>query len=95
MAILDTGADQTLIPLRIALALGLRKVRDKQVFDANGRQQLQPVYVANIEFDGVLFNNLAVIGSAIPIALIGRDVLNQVALLDGPRRTYSLTNPAP
>lgn len=91
LAILDTGADQTQIPLRIALALRLRKLRDKPITDANGKEALQPVYAANISFDGVAFDNLPVIGSPLPIALVGRDVLNQVAVLDGPGLTFSLT----
>ncbi len=91
LAILDTGADQTQIPLDIALALRLRKLRHKPITDANGQQRWQPVYAAKIEFDGVAFDNLPVIGSAFPIALIGRDVLNQVAVLDGPQLTFSLT----
>ncbi len=91
LGILDTGADQTQIPLRIALALRLRKLREKPITDANSKQVLQPVYAANISFDGVTFDNLPVIGSPLPIALIGRDVLNQVAVLDGPRLTFSLT----
>ncbi len=91
LAILDTGADQTQIPLTIALALRLRKIRDKPITDSNGHQRLQPVYVAKIEFDGIVFGTLPVIATALPIALIGRDLLNQVAVLDGPRLTFSLT----
>lgn len=91
LAILDTGADQTQIPLNIALALRLRKLRDKPITDANGQRRWQPVYAAKIEFDGIAFDNLSVIGSPFPFALIGRDVLNQVAVLDGPRLTVSLT----
>lgn len=92
LAILDTGADQTQIPNRIALALRLRKLRDKKITDANGNQALQSIYAANISFDGIVFDNLPVIGSLFPIALVGRDVLNQVAVLDGPRLIFTLTS---
>jgi len=91
LAILDSGADQTQIPVRIALSLSLRKLRDKVIADANGKQQWQPVYAANIEFDGIMFDNIPVVGGPLSaIALIGRDLLNQVAVLDGPQLTFSL-----
>lgn len=91
LAILDSGADQTQIPLNVAVSLLLRKISDKAVNDANGQQQLQPIYAANLEFDSLRFDNIAVIGSPLRIALIGRDILNRLAVLDGPRLTYSLT----
>lgn len=90
-AILDTGADQTQIPLATALGLQLRKVRDKPITDANGQRQLQPVYVANLAFDGITFVNFPMVATPLRIALVGRDILNQVAVLDGPRLTYFLT----
>jgi predicted aspartyl protease len=90
LAILDTGADQTQIWIGMAQVLQLRKIRDKEITDANGQRVLQPVYVANLGFDGIVIGNLPVLATALRIALIGRDVLNQVAVLDGPQLTYSV-----
>jgi predicted aspartyl protease len=91
LAILDTGADQTQIPNHVVRAIQLRKVSDKPVTDANGREEWQPVYVANLSFDGSAFDRHVVVGTPLAIALIGRDILNRVAILDGPRLSYSLT----
>ena len=90
--LMDSGADQTQIPNATAQALRLRKLRDKDITDANGNRQSQPVYVSNLLFDGVTFTNVVVTGSPLGVALIGRDILNQVAILDGPRLTYTLEN---
>ena len=91
LALLDTGADQTQIPAGTAQTLKLRKIRDKQITDANGQKQVQSVYVANIKFDGVTFDNFPIVATPLQLALVGRDILNRVAVLDGPRLTYSLT----
>ena len=49
------------------------------------------MYVANVEFDGRSFPSLEVTGSPLPIALIGRDMLNTlVSEFDGPSLIYSL-----
>jgi len=93
-AILDTGADQTQIPIPVAQSLRLRKLREKEITDANGRRALQSVYGAQLGFDGVTFT-LPILSTPLPIALIGRDILNQVAVLDGPGLTYSLQPPPP
>jgi predicted aspartyl protease len=88
--ILDSGADQTQIPHATAQAARLRKVSDKRIFDANGNSHLQPVYVANVSFDGVTFSNMPVTATPLTIALVGRDILNQRVVLDGPGLTYTL-----
>src|SRR5213593_1624826 len=90
LGILDTGADQTQIPIATANAVVLRKLRDKLIMAADGQQGSHPVYAATLEFDGRTFVNLPVVGTHLPIALVGRDILNQVAVLDGPRLTYSV-----
>ena len=91
LAILDTGADQTQISLAIAHALGLRKIRDKKVTGTHGDTKCEPVYAANLAFDGLIFDSFPVVATSLPLALIGRDILNRVAVLDGPRQTFSLT----
>lgn len=95
-ALLDTGADYTQIPLRIARALGLRKVRERDVMDASGNRSKQPMFRADLELDGAMFRDQLVIGddrftpNGEPWGLIGRDILNAAVVLDGPRQHYTV-----
>lgn len=90
LGILDSGADQTQIPIATANAVGLRRIRDKLITAAGGQVESHPVFAASLEFDGRTFVNLPVVGTPLLISLIGRDILNQVAVLDGPHLTYSV-----
>jgi len=49
------------------------------------------MYAVDVEFNGLTLSACEVIGSQLPVALIGRNVLNQfVAEFDGPALRYSL-----
>lgn len=89
--ILDTGADYTQVPEAVARRLRLRPTGHRTFTNANNSQTTSRMYVANVEFDGRSFPSLEVTGSPLPIALIGRDMLNTlVSEFDGPSLIYSL-----
>lgn len=90
--IIDTGADGTHIPDAIAHALNLRPMSDIRVTGVEGRVELRPVYVADVEFEGFNFPACEIVGSRLSMALIGRDLLNElIARFDGPALDFGLT----
>jgi len=94
LALLDTGADLTQIPEVTAQVLQLEQVDVVPVTSSHGETVDRPVYVANLTFDGLAFPATWVVGDDYPLALIGRDVLNDlIAEFDGPARAYELQQP--
>lgn len=94
LALLDTGADLTQIPETIAQALQLEQVDVVPTTTARGDTADRPVYVANFRFEGFDFRTTWVVGDDYPIALIGRDVLNElIARFDGPALSFDLQRP--
>lgn len=91
LGILDTGADYTQVPETIANGLNLRPTGHRTFANADGSRTRSRLYLADVEFDGRIYRILEVTGSQLPIALIGRDILNGlVAEFDGPALSYSL-----
>ena len=94
LAILDTGADLTQIPVHIAQALNLEHVDDVPVVSAHGDEREKPVFVADLEFEGLRFELTSIVGDDYPIALIGRDILNDLdSTFQGPARRFFVTRP--
>ena len=92
--LLDSGADQTVIPKVTAQALALQKISEVIVEDANGGARAQDVFVTDMEFHGFAVRALPVAATDYPVILIGRDVLNDlVTELNGPGQTLTLTGP--
>lgn len=91
LGILDTGADYTQVPEAIASALSLRPTGHRMFRNADGSTTTSRLYVADVEFDGRTYPMLEVTGSQLPIALIGRDILNGlISEFDGPALNFSL-----
>ena len=89
--ILDTGADFTQLPQTVVRALQLTPVGDITITDANGNRQPRYIYLANVTFEGLDFPTTPVIGSDLPVVLVGRDILNALrATFDGPATTFTL-----
>ena len=94
LAILDTGADLTQIPETAAQGLQLEQVESMPTVGSHGDTKERPVYVANLTLGGFAFPVTWVVGDDYPVALIGRDVLNDlVARFDGPAQTFELHQP--
>ncbi len=85
-ALLDSGADATMIPVDELIAAGARYVEQRQMRGVVGESvrvnlYLTAVHIGNHEIHGIRAIGVAV-GSE---AIIGRDVLNQLeVMLNGP-----------
>src|SRR5712691_2977418 len=89
--LIDSGADQSVIPLLTAEALRLQKIDEVDVEDANGGSERRDVVVINFEFHGFTVAALPVAATDYPVMLIGRDVLSDlVTELNGPTETFTL-----
>jgi clan AA aspartic protease len=83
-ALVDTGADISVIPQHIARQLRLPFVRRIQVFGVDGSARFATVNSVEVEIPG--FQDLVEAVAFGNEALIGRDLLNRwVAHLDGPQ----------
>jgi len=90
--LIDSGADQSTIPKITAQALGLQKISEVVVEDANGGSREQDVFVVDLEIHGRSVAALPVAATDFPVILIGRDVLNDLLTeLNGPGLTFTLT----
>lgn len=90
--LIDSGADQSTIPKITAQALGLQKISDVTIEDANGGSEEQEVFVVDLEFHGRGVATLPVAATDFPVVLIGRDVLNDLLTeLNGPPLVFTLT----
>lgn len=91
--LIDSGADSTHVPRDIATSLRLRPVRELEVRGMENRTAIRRVYVADVEFEGLVFRTVEVVESRLDFVLIGRDLPNELeALLNGPAQEFSLRN---
>ena len=89
--LIDSGSDQSTIPKITAQALGLQKISEVYIEDANGGLQEQDVFAVDLDFHGFTIQALPVAATDFPVILIGRDILNgQVTELNGPAQTFTL-----
>jgi predicted aspartyl protease len=88
--LLDTGADCTLVPARIARELRLPWVDRLALSGVGGGTRQANVHAAYVELAGTRF--LARVVAFQGEAILGRDVLNTlVAHLDGPALSFTLS----
>jgi predicted aspartyl protease len=88
--LLDTGADVTLLPREIIEQLGVEPVKNKvyEVEGFDGGTKLAEVVQLELVFLGRKFNGKFLLIDQ-PVGILGRNILNAVALLlDGPRGTW-------
>ena len=92
VALVDSGADLTVLPEGLPDAIGLPQIGVVTVRGVGGVVRRVPVYAAQIEVAGTRrIVEAAVVGDA---ALLGRDVLNRwVVTLDGPRLVMRVRAP--
>ena len=92
-ALVDTGADGTFIPERVATQLGLPLVDHLTVEGVAGGRAPARVYAATVELGPL--RTLCRLVAFEDEAILGRDLLNRlVVLLDGPRLEASLRKPS-
>jgi predicted aspartyl protease len=92
-ALIDTGADLTVIPISVAVDLALKKFSERPMGTAmRGQSGLRPIYKATLTFLDFTFVNHPMIAlDRDRYMLIGRDVLNQYrATFDGPTLQFNL-----
>ena len=87
-ALVDTGADCTLVPLEVARALRLPVVDEVSIEGLGGEARRALVHAARAEFGGV--SCLARVVAFGRESILGRDLLNRTTVcLDGPRLSLS------
>jgi predicted aspartyl protease len=91
-ALIDSGADITVIPDRIIAQLKLRRVDSTPVSGFGKRVIQATVYSVTLEIEGISESEIyRILGWSEDYALIGRDLLNQlIAVLNGPSQELSL-----
>lgn len=85
-ALIDSGADATCVPERLAEALELQPISILLVGGAGVQAENRIVYrTERLELEHIAIDNFAVIALPIQYAIIGRDLLNRYRVqLDGP-----------
>ena len=94
VALVDTGADLSVLPRSVVTALGLPRVSSTRIQGVTGVAESTPVHAATLEVAGT--TTLAEVVAWGGEAIVGRDVLSRFVLeLDGPRETLSVRVAAP
>lgn len=91
-ALIDTGADITLLPLEHLTRLGARFINDARVRGLFGSRQSVGIYAVTIRIGPQQIHAVRVAGvSSLEDAILGRDVLAQIVItLNGPAETLEL-----
>ncbi len=91
-ALVDTGADQTVIPTRVAEQLGLIPSRHVHASGFDGVGASRPVFVVRLVVRDLPEIEVPVIGAwQFGYAILGRDVLNRYRVVfDGPNRRLEI-----
>jgi predicted aspartyl protease len=94
MALVDTGADLSVVPRSVVDALALPQVGTTRIRGVTGVAESTNVHAATLEVAGT--SVLAEVVAWGDEAIVGRDVLGRFMLeLDGPRETLVIGAPPP
>jgi predicted aspartyl protease len=93
-AILDTGADGTLVPQRYLDAIGARRVMETGLRSQWGERRVVYPYLVTLHIDQVELPGTYVVGDEqLDEIVLGRNVLNHLKIwLDGPENISRLSN---
>ena len=85
-ALIDSGADGTLIPLDLLQSVQASEIYAARLRSHWGEARLVKVYLVDLEIDGHLLPSVDVVADERgTVILLGRNILNKlVLLLDGP-----------
>jgi predicted aspartyl protease len=92
-AILDTGADGTLIPLRYLKEIGATRTFETGLRSQWGERRVVYLYMVNLRIDRIDLSGVFVVGDdQSEEIVIGRNILNQFKIIfDGPNETTQVT----
>jgi len=94
VALVDTGADLSVLPRAVVEALALPQVSTTRIQGVTGVGETTAVHAATLDLSGTSL--LAEVVAWGDEAILGRDVLGRFVLeLDGPRETLTLAVPSP
>ncbi|MFN0073114.1 MAG: retropepsin-like aspartic protease [Chloroflexota bacterium] len=92
VALVDTGADATIIPYHHLSMLGLQVDGRTYLRAFGGARRAVDLYFVDIEIAGLRLPALEIVGGDMSDeCIVGRDVLNRLyVVLDGPRLTIEI-----
>ena len=93
-AILDTGADGTLVPQRYLDAIGARRVMETGLRSQWGERRIVYLYLVKLHISDIELPGIYVVGDEQSDEIVlGRNVLNHLKIwLDGPENTSRLSD---
>ena len=93
-ALLDTGAEISVIPQHIVDALGLVPYAEMLIESFDSRRQRVDMYAVSLGFAGYHLSPVRVVAFRADYAILGRDVLNRfLTTLDGPNQAFTMEIP--
>ena len=93
-ALIDTGADGSVIPAKVRDEWKLIKADDVITIDCHNRQTKEPTYNIRIVVNGVISKIVEVTLVNGEEVLLGRDVLNELRICaDGKAQSFTLEDP--
>lgn len=91
LALLGSGADQTVIPQQVATQLGLAQLDEVDIAGIERVAFRSGVYLVNVKFPELPTMELEVLSWAGTYSLVGRDLLNRLfILLSGPEQQLTI-----
>ncbi len=89
-AIIDTGAQISCIPEKILKGMGIKDYSYEAVRFFSGKQEIKSYFI-NLSFGNINIQNTKVLAIDSDYGLLGRDILNQMAIfIDGPNKLIKL-----
>lgn len=81
MALLDSGADATMIPINVLVNAGARFVEQRQMRGVVGEAITVDLYLTAVHIGNYTIHGIRAIGMASGLeSIVGRDVLNQLEI---------------
>ncbi len=84
LALLDSGADNSIFPLNLLRRIGASYVDSRRMIGAGGDTHMVNLYIVEVQIGAYRIPGIRAIGLKNSEAIIGRDVLNHlIVTLDG------------
>ena len=96
VAIVDTGADATLIPLKELKSLAALVGDSRWIRNLWGERQACKTFIVEVQIEELVLPGIEVLGYPGDEVILGRDVLNKLWLgLDGPQQQLEIAEKNP